>query len=505
MKASLRTISTLLLSSTIAFAAHAAPRVDDSTISWPADGWYQVLSAEDYSEVCAGDLSCQVEPGRYIVINHSTGERFENIVVRDKSATGSPIFVRGNVISWPDNGWYQVLRAGTYENICDGGRQCTVTDGVYTVINHTSNIRYRGILIETPQSDQSEAIVDDSDNDGLEFVEEVVIPMSTRLDAAAPKLLESMAGYQVEQTEAYLATLATTIIATAISTSELEADDKVIRYLGRPLSIPSTLIEYACSEGGSLFRESAASDIESETNPQTDTYDYWRFEQCTVEAAGTGLLSGTHVLTGIVTKTSLAAPNEISGRFVDTVVFDKFSMQAPQDNALFIDAKATTSLAESTFLSSVRSVAINTLTQTNADEQVSDLRDVEFQYATTTAKNGDFQAKNITVSGSITSAATDGVEVSVTTIAPLNRDIVVPEAADRYNFGGEPASGALQLSASDGSEMNITTSPDLTTDFEAPLNFDYSLLTADGEIVTGESVPFPAFSITAQKAPLFMN
>jgi hypothetical protein len=77
----------LLLSSS---ATLAAPTVTGNTISWPDDGWYQVQVVNNYGivEVCQGGRSCEVSEGNYIVINHTTGERFKNIRV-SAGVTGS--------------------------------------------------------------------------------------------------------------------------------------------------------------------------------------------------------------------------------------------------------------------------------------------------------------------------------------------------------------------------------------------------------------------------------
>ncbi len=135
----------LLLCST---ALSAAPTVNGNTISWPDDGWYQVQDSSDYSQVCAGVESCTVDPGTYIVINHTSGQRFENIEVGGETqADDSGINVSGNVISWPDDGWYQVQHSDTYESICNGGSSCEVEDGSYIVINHTTGQRYPRIQV----------------------------------------------------------------------------------------------------------------------------------------------------------------------------------------------------------------------------------------------------------------------------------------------------------------------------------------------------------------------
>ena len=124
--------------------ALAAPSVDGNEISWPDDGWYQVQNASTYVSVCEGGRSCTVDAGTYVVINHSTGARFSNVVV---GASESPLTVTGSVISWPDDGWYQVQDANTFNTICEGVRSCEVDDGTYIVINHSTGMRYDSVVV----------------------------------------------------------------------------------------------------------------------------------------------------------------------------------------------------------------------------------------------------------------------------------------------------------------------------------------------------------------------
>ena len=109
----------------VPLAASAEPVITGNTISWPDDGWYQVqvVTDEGQIQVCGGTRFCEVPNGTYIVINHTTGERFENIVVSADPAK-SEVTVTGNTISWPDNGWYQV-QVATDEGqtqVCGGTR-----------------------------------------------------------------------------------------------------------------------------------------------------------------------------------------------------------------------------------------------------------------------------------------------------------------------------------------------------------------------------------------------
>ena len=139
----------------------AAPVVSGNTISWPDDGWYQVQSANDYVSLCEGGTSCVVTAGSYIVINHTTGERFENIVVDTALPLVPPksITVIGATITWPDNGWYQVQSASDYTSICEGGLSCSVEPGTYIVINHTSGLRVEGIVVGTDHTNAAAPMV----------------------------------------------------------------------------------------------------------------------------------------------------------------------------------------------------------------------------------------------------------------------------------------------------------------------------------------------------------
>lgn len=61
--------------------------------------------------------------------------------------------VSGNVISWTEPGWHQVQLQSTYESVCNGGRQCTVPAGVYTVINHGTGERFPNIAVPANSPD----------------------------------------------------------------------------------------------------------------------------------------------------------------------------------------------------------------------------------------------------------------------------------------------------------------------------------------------------------------
>ena len=133
----------------------AAPLLTGNTLTVSEDGWYQFQDATTFIEVCGGTFECTVTDGTYNVINHTTGQRWNNIVVTTGAtpvvsapATGMSIpVIEGLALRFPDNGWYQVQSSNTYESVCNGLSNCGVESGQYTVINHTAGQRWDGLHI----------------------------------------------------------------------------------------------------------------------------------------------------------------------------------------------------------------------------------------------------------------------------------------------------------------------------------------------------------------------
>lgn len=61
--------------------SRAGIQVSGNKISRSSDGWHEVQYASSFNAVSEGGQSATLEPGVYNVINHSTGERFENITI----------------------------------------------------------------------------------------------------------------------------------------------------------------------------------------------------------------------------------------------------------------------------------------------------------------------------------------------------------------------------------------------------------------------------------------
>lgn len=132
-------------------SAFAQLQVNGNEILLPTDGWYQVQNATTYDTVCEGVTTCSVASGSYIVVNHTTGERFEAVTVSGDAAGSSAhtgtVSVDGRRISWPDDGWYQVQDANSYETVCEGGSSCEAEPGAYRVINHSTGERFENVVV----------------------------------------------------------------------------------------------------------------------------------------------------------------------------------------------------------------------------------------------------------------------------------------------------------------------------------------------------------------------
>ena len=157
------------------------PFVANNAIHLPAaennTRWWQILLARDWSSLCEtdnaaattvpaqfnadGSAVCHVGPGRYSVIDHGGGHRWDNVIVPfSVDTTSTTVEIQsgsfGNtllfntitgVLSWDQTGWYQVQTFPGLENVCQSFDHCDIQAGTYNIINHTSGERWEHIVI----------------------------------------------------------------------------------------------------------------------------------------------------------------------------------------------------------------------------------------------------------------------------------------------------------------------------------------------------------------------
>lgn len=125
-------------------------------------------NASDFTTVCEGGRQCSVVAGSYTVINHTTGQRYADIQIAGdasnatRDTSSNDIRFDDNYINLPDDGWYEVQYADTYQSACQGSSSsCAVGYGEFIVINHTTGVR---TTVNNPEPDRSIEISQQSIN-----------------------------------------------------------------------------------------------------------------------------------------------------------------------------------------------------------------------------------------------------------------------------------------------------------------------------------------------------
>ena len=148
--------------------------------------WWQILSAGDWSVACpdinnidssaitfdgsANVLRCAVTPGLYSVIEHVSGERWDNLAVftvdtdlsvANPSTAEQSLFntlnsslagvfefdTSAQALRWQEPGWYQVQRSRNFESVCESRESCVLEPGIYQVTNLTTGQRWPRVII----------------------------------------------------------------------------------------------------------------------------------------------------------------------------------------------------------------------------------------------------------------------------------------------------------------------------------------------------------------------
>ncbi len=435
-----------------ASSATDSVEVNDNTISWPNDGWYQVQTADGLTNLCEGTRFCVVEPGSYIVINHTSGERFTPVTV-PSSHTSDHILVNGHTISWPDDGWYQVQSATTYESFCEGGSSCIVPAGTYNVINLSTGQRHENVLVQGDDGADSQLA----------------------LDTLSNALLEELAGYRLDEAAALAPEVAEEIIAGNIGVTVLEGG----QYEVDEIAQATERTQYACANGGTMTLETGRTPIRELNYSHDTSYQVWEFDSCQTELDAAVPVAGAYEIIGklAVRKDFVSGASFYTSE--NTIDFTGFDIRTDVF-ALTVNASVLTSNETSGRGSQwLRSVSIPQYVLQESGVPFSEpsltIAYVDFVQAYTNTANGALQRYSLDVEGSISGELTDHTTISVSTPASFNRVLGVGPLEDE----NVPFNGQLQMETSDDSVLSITANPEAGEG--QSLLVDYHLLSADGE------------------------
>ena len=144
--------------------------IEDNTITFTNDAFYQV-QAEDGIELFfegSGPDSITVPDGSYIIINHTTDERLEGILIPLGSSSVNPggsigigidggtevgsfgVIVTDNVVTVPDGDYYQILNGNTFDQVESGNGPFSIAlpNGIYSIINLDTDQRVDNVTID---------------------------------------------------------------------------------------------------------------------------------------------------------------------------------------------------------------------------------------------------------------------------------------------------------------------------------------------------------------------
>ncbi len=450
------------------------PEFEDITVSGNtillsnSNFYYQVQSAGGTRTICEGEQSCEVPDGTYLVINHTTGERFGNIVVGndellassfDPIVADSVITVTGNTISYPDNGYYQAQTADGSRSICEGERSCTVPDGEYVVINHTTGERLQAIVGGQTNNQSATLRIEDA-------------PLLIRAATLSDFLMDEIVLTQFADSASSptLAGIPNPFMNTRIPQSVsftpdvIRADGTVMRVSGRT----------ACNESGIVFdRGFFVLVTENSANGGTEQY----YDRCEVDA---------FQLNGLVSFEfgdfeELDEFNDINLRDLNTIYnFQNFEVTD--------DSRAVTVNADN--LIARREVLGFEIDPITADFLIEGV----VQTYTVTDSTGSFALRDVDISQSRFSG--NDATTSTFVVETLNGQTINAQGAITDVFRSSPDGEFLQ------SGVLVVTSGNSTLTIEANDQSTYLVtLERDGSVITeilpwsGTELPVPALAL----------
>lgn len=492
---------------TVQASVNSTVIVDGNVIRYPDNGWYQVQQATDFSSVCNGEASCTVEPGIYNVINHTLGQRFDGIEVvggalpTDIEGTNN-ISVTDNLIEWPDNGWYQVLNANDYTEVCAGDSFCAVESGTYIVINHTTGDRYEDVKVGSPTRPDVPPQTDVPPQPD-------VPPLtggSISLNGSAESILSSLAGYQLELVAVYAETLADGIIEGQegfVLSNSFSNDGFGIEGSTEVRSADRT--RYSCNGGGTIIVDNVSRSTSYDGRNEVEIDSGYEFFDCQYAAPEDFELPGTYTLNGTVVIERIQGTGEPYNNDLDVPVdpykfgtlqieFSSFRSEGPGGSELLADGRVSIRSGDDQWGDSTesRSGYIYDFSYSEGGIVMESINTSDFSISERTLDDIGSKSFSVDIDGDYTGANTYGSTVAVRTDPTLTR-------SNDFRFSDSeiiPFTGSVRFDSSDGSLLILNANPaDQPTDAFNTLLFDSAFFPAEGEAESENDVQFQPLQV----------
>jgi len=320
-------------------------------------------------------------------------------------------------IAWPDSDYYQVQEPETFESVCDGGAECRLLPGEYTVTNHTTGETY-------PLE--------------VEAVDPVDVPGATLLPE-----------------QSYL----------------IEGDYFFTE------SAPMQRTEYVCENGGTLIKELVdATPVKRDPPGYNFTGEFERhgyiFNQCSLTLDNSLLPDGTYTIDGVLNTEYRYYGGY--GDHIEQFTYNGFSITG--DNGLEYRVQGETKYRdfEGGSWDFERNTTVSEFFKKLPGNRVGEsITDVNYSYSFSYSQSPAFIKYSLDVNGEMQTGLTGGQPVNITTVSELNGYWYRDDYRTRFN-------GEVEMRNEDGSVLNIQGNPFINPEQLFFLYVDIDYVDADG-------------------------
>ena len=529
--------------------SQAAPSVTGSIVTWPDDGWYQVQRDDTFETVCEGSVAansstsggpCLIDSSGYIVINHTSGERFNSITASDESASSLSVVVEGSTISWPDNGWYQVQDSANYSSVCEGGLECTVSPGNYVVINHTTGERFSNITVSAGDTSSPSSVMVVADtiswpDDGWYQVQDatsfatlceggvecqvsagryivinhtsgertlVEVAGGDTDDPATPssefnisdsafELIRDLAGYKSDQLAGVIPDLAQFVVTTAIGSAQVLGNGEFVTADSRfgEVATETERMLYQCSGGGTMIHEAGRMRLIDISYSHTRNVNNYEFDQCLFVVTPERVVGGSYSANGVLNTSTRSRSGSRFGEGAGIIEWNAFELVGPDALLYEVDGRsAWDTLSSSSASNDYRQSDFDYYRKTQGTEVINEMTNSDFVMTINYHPVNILNTMDLEFSGTFEDSRGEGRVLTVSTVNALFFSAGLDEEQVTHN-------GQISALSSDGGTMTLTAigSGDRLDPSTNPL-VDWTSVSSDGRLASDVDVSLGSYS-----------